>query len=124
MSYNYNKTNREHSQALRKNMTPEEKHLWHDFLKYLPCTVNRQKMVGNYILDFYIAEKRLDIELDGSQHRKEEGFEQDQARDQFLNSEKIVVKRYSNQEIRENFDKVKRELMDLLGLDWNDLKIR
>ena len=43
-------------------MTPEEKHLWHDFLKYLPCTVNRQKMVGNYILDFYIGDNvRLGI---------------------------------------------------------------
>ena len=52
-------------------MTDEEKHLWYDFLKYLPITVNRQKIVSNYILDFFIASKKLAIELDGSQHGKE-----------------------------------------------------
>jgi len=40
------------SQHLRKNMTPEEKHLWYDFLKKLPVTVNRQKVIDNYIVDF------------------------------------------------------------------------
>ena len=41
---------------LRKNMTKEERHLWYDFLKPLPIMVHRQKVIGNYIVDFYIAE--------------------------------------------------------------------
>ena len=52
------------AKILRKNMTKEERHLWYDFLKLLPITVNRQKVVGNYIVDFYCAEAKLVIELD------------------------------------------------------------
>ena len=72
MSYNYNKNLVTYSQSLRKNMTPEEKQIWYNFLKRLPYTVNRQKVIGNYIVDFYIAEKRTVIEIDGIQHKTEE----------------------------------------------------
>ncbi len=58
----------EFSQNLRNNMTKEESHLWYDFLKKLPITVNRQKVIGRYIVDFYCAEAQIVIELDGSQH--------------------------------------------------------
>ena len=57
MSYAYNKNNKDNARKLRRKMTPEERHLWYDFLKDLPLTVNRQKMIGNYIIDFFIAEK-------------------------------------------------------------------
>ena len=51
-------------------MTKEERHLWYDFLKLRPENFNRQKVIGKYIVDFYCAEARLVIELDGSQHSK------------------------------------------------------
>ena len=57
-----------YSQNLRKNMTKEEKHLWYDFLKKQPFTVHRQKVIGKYIVDFYIASYKTVIEVDGSQH--------------------------------------------------------
>jgi len=44
------------AKVLRKNMTKEERHLWYDFLKTLPIMVHRQKVIGSYIVDFYIAE--------------------------------------------------------------------
>ena len=66
MIYKYNKNLVSNAKKLRKNMTPEEKHLWYDFLKRLPITVNRQKNIGNFIVDFFIAEKRIVIEIDGS----------------------------------------------------------
>ena len=63
-----NKTNNSkltsNAKTLRKNMTKEERHLWYDFLKTLPMTVNRQKVIGNYIVDFYIASHKLVVELD------------------------------------------------------------
>ena len=43
MQYNYNNNHTALSRVLRKNMTPEEKHLWYDLLKRLPVTVNRKK---------------------------------------------------------------------------------
>ena len=46
------------SKVLRNNMTKEERHLWYDFLKGLPLTVNRQKVLGPYIVDFFIASKK------------------------------------------------------------------
>ena len=45
---------RANAQKLRREMTPQERHLWYDFLKNLPQTVHRQKMIGNFIVDFYI----------------------------------------------------------------------
>lgn len=64
----YNKNLVKNAQELRKNMTPEEKHLWYDFLKKLPFNVRRQHNIENYIVDFYIAEKKAVIEVDGIQH--------------------------------------------------------
>ena len=43
------------AKALRRNMTKEERHLWYDFLKTLPIMVHRQKVIGKYIVDFYVA---------------------------------------------------------------------
>ena len=65
-------------------MTPEEKHLWYDFLKRLPVTVKRQYVVGNYILDFFIPSANIAIELDGSQHFESEAKEADKKRDNEL----------------------------------------
>lgn len=94
------------SRVLRKNMTEEENHLWYDFLKKLPQTIHRQKVIGHYIVDFYCAEAKLVIELDGSQHRTQQGIQDDFLRDEFLNHLGIMVVRYSNLDIRENFEGV------------------
>ena len=68
MIYKYNKKLVANAQILRKNMTKQEKHLWYDFLKKLPITVNRQRNIGNYIVDFFIPSAKLVIEIDGAQH--------------------------------------------------------
>ena len=87
-------------------MTKEEKHLWYDFLKTLPVTVNRQKVVGRYIVDFYCASAKLVIELDGDQHYKDDAKEKDRERDLFLNGLGLTVMRFTNYEIWTNFDGV------------------
>ena len=96
---------------LRKNMTKEERHLWYDFLKALPFTINRQKVIGNYIVDFYCAEKKIIIELDGSQHYEEEGKEKDKIRDSFLKNCGFKVLRYSNLDVNENFSGVCTDIL-------------
>ena len=84
-------------------MTKEERHLWYDFLKTLPVTVHRQKVIGSYIVDFYIASAKLVIELDGSQHF-EDGYQlRDIKRDEYLMKLGIRVLRYTNLEIQKNF---------------------
>lgn len=94
------------SQSLRKNMTKEEKRLWYDFLKTLPLTVNRQKVIGRYIVDFYIAESKLVIEVDGSQHYTEQGKIKDNERDHYFKRIGVAVLRYTNRQIHEEFDRV------------------
>ncbi len=91
------------SQNLRKNMTKEERHLWYDFLKPLPITFKRQKVFGNYIVDFYCAEAKLVIELDGSQHYDEDAMKYDTERTGYLNNLGLTVLRYTNLDIQRNF---------------------
>lgn len=55
-------------------MTKEERRLWYDFLKNLSYTFNRQKVIGNYIVDFYCAKAKLVIEVDGAQHFEDSGL--------------------------------------------------
>jgi len=111
-----NKTNNSkltvNAKSLRKNMTKEERHLWYDFLKILPITVNRQKVIGNYIVDFYIASSKIVIELDGSQHYEDKGIENDTKRDEFLTSLGIKVLRYSNLDINQRFKSVCQDILN------------
>ncbi len=111
-----NKTNNSkltgNAKALRKNMTKEERHLWYDFLKVLPVTVNRQKVIGKYIVDFYIATSKIVIEIDGSQHYEDKGMETDAQRDEFLNNLEIRVLRYSNLDINQRFENVCQDILN------------
>ena len=91
------------SKNLRKNMTPEEKHLWYDYLKTLPETIQRQKVIGPYIADFYCAAACAIIEIDGAQHYDAEARDCDRRRDEYMYAQGIDVWRYTNREIHERF---------------------
>ena len=120
--YSYNKKLVSNAQELRKNMTAEERHLWYDFLKKLPIPVKRQKNIENYILDFYIPSAKLAIEIDGRQHKLAENRKDDRIRDEFLNSLGIAVVRYTNDDIRDRFQVVAKDILNRLGLGYEDLK--
>ena len=118
----YNKKLVSTARVFRKNMTPEERHLWYDFLKKLPLTVKRQHNIENYIVDFYIAEKKIVIEVDGIQHTSSKHREADKLRDEKLSTWNITVLRYSNNSIKEHFYAVAADILKNLGLDFSDLK--
>lgn len=99
------------SKKLRRNMTNEEKHLWYDFLKKLPVTVNRQKVIGKYIVDFCCSEYELIIEIDGSQHYEDDEQIKDKRRDEFLTSLGYTVLRYSNRDVNSNFTSVCEDIL-------------
>ncbi|MBQ6809503.1 MAG: endonuclease domain-containing protein [Clostridia bacterium] len=94
------------ARMLRKNMTKEELHLWYDFLRNYPIKFSRQKVLGKYIADFYSAEARLVIELDGSGHYTEKGKYSDMIRTMFLEEYGLTVIRISNFQINTNFSGV------------------
>ncbi len=104
-----------YAQNLRRNMTKEERHLWYDFLKELDVGFKRQKVVGNYILDFYCPSIRLAIELDGSQHYETEAMTYDRKREERLKQEGITILRYTNLDIQRNFSVVCKDI-------WNKIK--
>lgn len=118
----YNKNLVDNAKELRKNMTPEERHLWYDFLKRLPLNVRRQHNIENYIVDFYIADKKIVIEIDGIQHNSIDGLKKDAQRDKELSCWGITVIRYSNESIRNSFNIVCNDILHNLGLTYADLK--
>ena len=103
-------------------MTKEEKHLWYDFLKKLPVNVRRQHNIENYTVDFYIAEKKIVIELDGVQHAEKEHEIKDKERDEALSRWGIIVLRYHNRDINNNFNAVTEDILNRLSLKYSDLK--
>ena len=91
------------AKQLRKEMTKEERHLWYDFLRGHPARFSRQKVLGKYIADFYSAQAKLVIELDGSQHYEDGGAEKDAERTTFLEGYGLRVVRIPNNEVIRNF---------------------
>ena len=102
----YNKENIPLAKTLRKNMTPRERKLWYDFLRYYPVRFQRQKAIGNYIADFYCAKARLVIELDGGGHYTAELARKDEMRTKDLESMNLTVVRICNLDIDRNFSGV------------------
>ena len=91
------------AKQLRKEMTKEERRLWYDFLRTYPVRFSRQKVLGKYIADFYSAEAKLVIELDGSQHYEDDNLEKDAERTAFLEGYGLTIIRIPNNEVSRNF---------------------
>ena len=94
------------ARTLRKNMTKEERQLWYDFLKSYPVRFLRQKVIDNYIVNFYCHSARLIIEIDGSQHYEENGLLKDKIRTERIEQRNLTVIRIPNNEVNKNFEGV------------------
>ena len=102
---------------LRKNTTPQEVVLW-AHLRKKQCRgfrFLRQYGVGPYIVDFYCPQKRLVIELDGSQHAELENQEYDKVRTDYLSGLGIKVLRFWNNEVDTNIDSVLEIISEYLS---------
>lgn len=102
----YEKKNITLAKKLRKNMTPWERKLWFEFLRSFPVRFQRQKAIGDYIVDFYCAKAHLVIELDGSQHYNKNNIVKDKIRTEKLEGFNLEIIRIPNNEIDENFSGV------------------
>ncbi len=102
----YNKANIPRAKELRKNMTPWERKLWYDYLRNYPVRFQRQKAIGNYIVDFYCARAKLVIELDGGGHYTTEQAKKDAIRTKELETMDLNVLRICNLDIDRNFSGV------------------
>lgn len=103
MSLNYEKKNVIFAKNLRRNATPQENHLWYDFLSKYKIRFQRQKAIDNFIADFYCHKAKLIIEIDGSQHYTEDGRRKDEFRTEILEGYDLKVIRFTNHQIDSNF---------------------
>ena len=107
-------------------MTREEVKLWKCFLQPLPVVVKRQKVIGNYVVDFYIPKAKLVIELDGSQHYEADEMQKDKLRTERIEALGVKVIRYMNTDVRcrfrevcEDIDRIVKDRSSVEGLQKN-----
>ncbi len=105
---------RQRARQLRQNATPAEQILWQALrnrqlngLKF-----RRQHPIGRFILDFYCAEKRLAVEVDGGQHADPDQRRDDQARTAALAAHGITVLRFWNHEVLNQLEAVLQAILE------------
>ncbi len=92
---------------MRKNQTDEEKKVWYQILKGRTPKFHRQRIIGNYIVDFYCPQLRIAIEIDGYQHFYEETIEYDNKRTAYIEAQDIYVLRFENTEVNKDIEYVR-----------------
>jgi len=96
--------------GLRIHQTPQEILLWARLRrKQLGFKFKRQHSIGPYILDFYCPDKKLAIELDGSQHLNNKQY--DKERNDYLLVFKIKTLRFWNNEVNKNISGVLQKIV-------------
>jgi very-short-patch-repair endonuclease len=104
---------KERARNLRKNSTDAENRMWY-FLRDRRLNgykFIREQVIGNYIADFVCRQKKIIIEVDGSQHA--EAVQYDKRRTKFLEEKGYKVFRIWNNEVFENIDGVLEAILDL-----------
>lgn len=104
----YNKNLKAFSRKLRNHSTLGEILLWKQLRagQVSGYTFNRQKPLGNYIVDFYCKPLNLVIEVDGGYHFEEEQKILDKERQSILEDMGLNFLRFHNEEIRKDMDRV------------------
>lgn len=98
---------RSRRRELRQNSTPQEKILWwHIKNNQIGFKFKRQHSLGGYIADFYCAEKKFVVEIDGSVHSKPDSKKYDQLRNSTLEEYGCTIIRFKNSEIDNDVFKV------------------
>ena len=109
----YNPDLIDRAKEMRKNMTAAEKKLWYELLRNFNCRFRRQHPIDNYIVDFYCAELKLVVEIDGGQHNTEGGKSYDAERDGILQSYGLTIIRIKNREVDKDFNGVCERIQNI-----------
>ena len=120
----FNENLREYADEMRKNPTPEENKTWHILLKGYKPKFHRQRVIGNYIVDFYCPKLKLIIEIDGEQHYLEENQSYEEKRNKYLKNLGFKILRFYNSDINKEIRNVEKTIYGVciqraeeLGLD-------
>jgi len=103
-----------YSQNLRSKPTDAERKLWSNLrLKQLNgYQFYRQRVIGNYIVDFCSPALKLVIEVDGSQHYSDEGIAADKIRDKYLQDCGLKVLRFNDYDVLSNISGVVENILE------------
>ena len=119
--FRYNNNLVDYAKQNRRNMTPWERKLWFEFLQKYFVRIYRQKIIGNYIADFYCAKAKLIIELDGGGHYTLEQNKYDNERTKVFEKMGFSVVRICNKDVDNNFygvcEYIDREIRNRLNND-------
>ena len=115
----YNIRLKERSRALRKAGNLAEVVFWQQVHKgkFYNIDFDRQRIIGNYIVDFYVKTLGLVVEIDGSSHNDKENY--DALRDEFLESFGIKIFRVSDFRVLNDLDNVMEELTKFIILKYS-----
>ena len=106
-------TIRQFARELRQPQTPAESTLWNLLRnRNLKYKFRRQHPIDCFIIDFYCAEAKLLIEIDGASHLEKEQQEYDQARTEYLEALGHKVIRFTNDDVRYNIHAVVTAIME------------
>jgi very-short-patch-repair endonuclease len=113
MILTYHRGLKRNSQVLRNNMTEAEKHLWKRLRgkQIGGLQFYRQKIIGNYIVDFFCPKASLVIELDGGQHYTDDGILRDAERDRYLKTQGLQILRFSDRDVFINTEGVLKQIL-------------
>lgn len=103
-----------YARANRREMTRQERRLWHDLLRGYQPRFYRQRPMGGYILDFYCPAAKLCVELDGSQHYTDQGQAHDAERSEALARLGVRVLRFPNTDVERNLPGVAARIEQVL----------
>jgi very-short-patch-repair endonuclease len=112
----YNPKLKSTARKLRSNMTDSERLLWSRVRRkqLKGFQFYRQKVIGNFIVDFYCPSAKIIIEVDGSQHYEKEALRKDRVRDERLSKLGFEVLRFSSSDVMRNLDGILLEIWDRL----------
>jgi very-short-patch-repair endonuclease len=116
----YNIKLKARSRALRKAGVLSEVIFWMQVHKemFWKIDFDRQRIIGNYIVDFYVKTLGLVIEIDGSSHENKEEY--DQKREDYLVSLGLRVYRISDLRIKHDLNNVMLELESYIVLEFGN----
>jgi very-short-patch-repair endonuclease len=108
----YNQKLKPLAKALRQNMTFAEALLWNELKqkKMLGYDFDRQRPIGDFIVDFYCKDLMLAVEVDGITHFSEEAIEEDEVRQSKLESLGVTFLRFDDELVRKDLANVVSEI--------------
>ena len=114
---------KEYAVKMRKNQTSEEKKVWYQILKGRVPKFHRQRIIGNYFVDFFCPKLKLIIEIDGYQHFYEENKEYDQKRTEYLEGLGFYVLRFENTDVNKDIEEVRYIINNVCDAREKGIKI-